>query len=135
MPTLAELHKDAAAGLGEAGLVKPFPDAASFLGCSRPTVYKLMQQGQLATVRVGADLRIPKRALVEFIEKNIVVAASVAAERAESRFAQAGAAPSERSAAPFIKKTTAAKSETAQPAQEHRRVSQPDPTPRRLRSA
>ena len=41
-------------------------DAATRLGVSRPTVYRLVQRGELATVLIGGLERIPLRALTAY---------------------------------------------------------------------
>jgi excisionase family DNA binding protein len=40
-------------------------EAAATLGVSRYTVYRLIRSGQLPSVRVGGQLRIPKRVLAQ----------------------------------------------------------------------
>jgi excisionase family DNA binding protein len=50
-------------------LLRPH-DAAIALGCSFKTVYRLIARGELRTVRLGSDLRIPLDALHAFIERN-----------------------------------------------------------------
>ena len=43
-------------------------DVATLLGCNPRTIYKLVDSGALASVRVGAHaLRIPRSALEQFI--------------------------------------------------------------------
>lgn len=41
-------------------------DAATRLGVSRPTIYRLVQRGELTTVLIGGLERIPLRALVAY---------------------------------------------------------------------
>ena len=38
------------------------------LGIGRNTAYKLVRSGRLRSIRVGRQVRIPKNALVEFLE-------------------------------------------------------------------
>ena len=45
--------------------------AAAFLGCSRSTVYSLLERGQLESVHVGRLRRIPLTSLREFIEEQL----------------------------------------------------------------
>lgn len=45
--------------------------AADFLGVARSTVYKWMETGQLAYVKLGRARRIPKRALMELAAANL----------------------------------------------------------------
>jgi excisionase family DNA binding protein len=40
------------------------------LAMSRAKVYRMMQDGTLPTVRVGGSVRVPRRALVKWIEEN-----------------------------------------------------------------
>lgn len=50
------------------GGFKRIPEVARFLGVSRSKVYKLMDSGQIASVRFGKSRRIPQRALYAFAE-------------------------------------------------------------------
>lgn len=54
------------------GLVKPWPDAARWLDISRSTLFRLMNSGELEYVRIGADRRIPKAALVDYVLRHRV---------------------------------------------------------------
>ena len=38
------------------------------LGIGRNTAYELVRSGQLRSIRVGRQVRIPKNALIEFLE-------------------------------------------------------------------
>ena len=38
------------------------------LGIGRNTVYALVRSGRLRSIRVGRQVRIPKNALIEFLE-------------------------------------------------------------------
>ena len=38
------------------------------LGIGRNTAYELMRRGRLRSIRVGRQVRIPKNALIEFLE-------------------------------------------------------------------
>jgi excisionase family DNA binding protein len=40
-------------------------EAAAMLGVSRYTVYRLIRSGQLPSVRVGGQLRLPRRTLAQ----------------------------------------------------------------------
>ena len=42
--------------------------AASRLSCGRSTVYELIQEGRLESIRIGRSRRIPVAALERFIE-------------------------------------------------------------------
>ena len=48
--------------ISEATFLSP-AQAAVALGVSRETIYRLVRSGQLPSVRVGGQLRIPKRTL------------------------------------------------------------------------
>ena len=61
---------NAAAALVEDGLLK-VRQAAAFLGISRSTVYVLMNEGQLAYVKLGKSRRIPRRAVVELAAREL----------------------------------------------------------------
>jgi excisionase family DNA binding protein len=43
------------------------PEAAAVLGLSRATVYRLMGEGRLESVRVGRARRIPQEAIDELV--------------------------------------------------------------------
>jgi excisionase family DNA binding protein len=62
--------------LCEDGLLRPYPDAAQFLGISRSSIFQLMANGKLPYVRVVVGKRIPRRALVNFAESRLVERAS-----------------------------------------------------------
>jgi excisionase family DNA binding protein len=46
--------------------------ASTFSGLGRSTLYGYMDAGRLLYVKVGAARRIPRRALIEFLEKHLV---------------------------------------------------------------
>lgn len=52
--------------MAEALLVTPAA-AARELSCSRSTVYKLLSEGRLPSVRIGTSRRIPMEALRSFV--------------------------------------------------------------------
>jgi excisionase family DNA binding protein len=60
----------------------PIPSAAEFLGVARSTVYGLMQDQQLPYVKIRGARRIPRKALVAFLEKNMVGGQALRTERA-----------------------------------------------------
>ena len=41
-----------------------------FLGIGRNTAYDLVRSGRLSSIRVGRQVRIPKNALIEFLNEN-----------------------------------------------------------------
>jgi len=45
-------------------------DVQKLLKISRSTTYKLLQSGELRSVRIGRVRRIPKKYLIEFIENH-----------------------------------------------------------------
>ena len=47
-------------------------EVAELIGCSRALAYRLMQRGVIPTVRIpgGKTVRVPRRALVEWITAN-----------------------------------------------------------------
>jgi excisionase family DNA binding protein len=55
----------------EGGFVE-VPEAATFLSLSRASIYKLMDSGSLAYAKFGRSRRIPRRALLEYAERQIV---------------------------------------------------------------
>ena len=52
----------------ECMLLKP-EEAAGWLNVGRSKVYELMRAGVLESVQIGACRRIPRSALVEYVEK------------------------------------------------------------------
>ena len=44
-------------------------DVQSILQIGRTKAYKLVTSGQLRSIKIGSSIRIPKSALLEFIEK------------------------------------------------------------------
>ncbi len=52
----------------ETVLLRP-REAAELLGLSRSQVYSLCRRGELPTVRIGASVRVPRRALEEWVAR------------------------------------------------------------------
>jgi excisionase family DNA binding protein len=48
--------------------------AAKFLGLSRAKVYQLMETGDILYAKFGKSRRIPRKALVDYAERCLVVA-------------------------------------------------------------
>ena len=48
------------------------PRAAQFLGVSKSMMYRMMDNGQLAYVKLGKARLIPRKALVELAARNLV---------------------------------------------------------------
>ena len=48
-------------------LVLRVEDLMSILGIGRNTAYELIRCGQIRSIRVGKQLRIPKEALIEYL--------------------------------------------------------------------
>lgn len=44
-------------------------DLMSILGIGRNTTYELIRSGQMRSVRIGRQIRIPREALLEFLRK------------------------------------------------------------------
>jgi excisionase family DNA binding protein len=44
-------------------------EAAELLGVGRSTVYELLQAGQIESVRIGRSRRIPRVALVAYVDR------------------------------------------------------------------
>lgn len=44
-------------------------DLMPLLGIGRNTAYKLIRSGQIRSVRIGRQIRIPREALLEFLRK------------------------------------------------------------------
>jgi excisionase family DNA binding protein len=61
----------AAAELIDEGFVKVH-EAAKFLAVCRAKLYQLMDSGELRYAKFGKSRRIPRRALVEYAERNLV---------------------------------------------------------------
>ena len=60
------------------GLLKPL-EAAHGLGISRSSLYDLLRAGLLPYCLIGADKRVPRRALVEFAESRLKLGTDEAA--------------------------------------------------------
>lgn len=46
-------------------------DACSFLNCSRPTLYKLLHDGTIRSLKVGKLRRIPATEIEEFVTRSL----------------------------------------------------------------
>ena len=44
-------------------------DLMPILGVGRNTAYELVRSGQIRSIRIGKQLRIPKQALIEYLTK------------------------------------------------------------------
>jgi excisionase family DNA binding protein len=55
-------------GTTERALLRP-SEAREILGVSRSTVYDLIRQKAIPSVRIGGSIRVPRRALLEQIER------------------------------------------------------------------
>jgi excisionase family DNA binding protein len=55
------------------GLLRPFPDAAAFLGIGRSKMFALMADGTIPTVRIfdGGPRRVPKADLVRYLDARV----------------------------------------------------------------
>ena len=45
-------------------------DLMPILGIGRNTAYELVRSGQIRSVRIGRQIRIPKDAILEYLQKN-----------------------------------------------------------------
>ncbi len=50
--------------------------ACSFLNCSRPTLYKLLRDGTIRSLKIGKLRRIPVSEREEFVERGLVAGRS-----------------------------------------------------------
>ena len=53
----------------ELPLLLKVEDLMPVLGIGRNTAYELVKTGQIFSIRIGRQLRIPKQALIDFINK------------------------------------------------------------------
>ena len=75
MASAGTAHQDNnTSGLSEPALLYRVSDAATLLGISRTNVYHLLNDGRLASVRIGHRRLIPRAALEEFVSELISVA-------------------------------------------------------------
>jgi excisionase family DNA binding protein len=58
--------------LEEPPLLMTVAGACSFLNCSRPTLYKLLNDGAIRSLKIGKLRRIPVSELEEFVERGLV---------------------------------------------------------------
>ena len=72
-------------------LLLTIPEAARKLGCGRALVYRLIANGELAEIHLGAAARISSTALQQLVERKLAVAVERQAElAAEAAVAPAG---------------------------------------------
>ena len=45
-------------------------DLMPILGIGRNTAYELVRSGQIRSIRIGRQIRIPKDAVLEYLQKN-----------------------------------------------------------------
>ncbi len=50
-------------------------EVATMLGLGRSKVYEMTKCGELPVIKIGTAVRIPKKALLEWIEKHTLLAA------------------------------------------------------------
>ena len=53
----------------ELPLLLTVEDLMPILGIGRNTAYELVRTGQIFSIRIGRQLRIPKQALIDFVNK------------------------------------------------------------------
>ncbi|MCP3686539.1 MAG: helix-turn-helix domain-containing protein [bacterium] len=51
-------------------LIKPL-EAAKMLSIGKTTIYELLSEGTIPSIHIGRSIRIPKKALEEWIEKEV----------------------------------------------------------------
>ena len=51
-------------------LILSVDELAKILGIGRNTAYDLIRCGQIRSVRIGHEIRIPKDSLLEFLQEN-----------------------------------------------------------------
>lgn len=56
--------------LDELPLVLHVEDLMPILGIGRNTAYELVRSGQIRSIRVGRQLRVPKDAVIDFLGRN-----------------------------------------------------------------
>lgn len=56
--------------LDELPLVLRVEDLMPVLGIGRNTAYELVRSGQIRSIRVGRQLRVPKDAVIDFLGRN-----------------------------------------------------------------
>ena len=56
--------------LDELPLALKVEDLMPILGIGRNTAYELVRSGQIRSVKVGRQIRVPKDAVVEFLSRN-----------------------------------------------------------------
>ena len=54
--------------LNDLPMILRVEDLMPLLGIGRNTAYELVRSGRLRSIRVGRQVRIPKNALIEFLE-------------------------------------------------------------------
>jgi excisionase family DNA binding protein len=47
------------------------PETAEALGLSRSRIYELIGDGTIPTIRIGRSIRVPRRALDEWVEQQL----------------------------------------------------------------
>ena len=68
----ALLERDEADVVADSVVLLRAVEVARLLGLSRSQIYQMMAGGQLPVVRIGRAVRVPKRALAEWIRMNTV---------------------------------------------------------------
>ena len=68
----ALLERDEADVVADSVVLLRAVEVARLLGLSRSQIYQMMAGGQLPVVRIGRAVRVPKRALAEWIRTNTV---------------------------------------------------------------
>lgn len=69
-PTLVVNRTPVETVQSSAGQLLKAPQVAAYLGCSVAQAYKLMQLGQVPTIRIGRSIRVPQKALTAWVDRN-----------------------------------------------------------------
>ena len=58
--------------LNDLPMILRVEDLMPLLGIGRNTAYELIRSGQIRSVRIGRQIRIPREALLEFLDGRII---------------------------------------------------------------
>lgn len=74
MRSSRDLHRTerSTESLAETPLLETVAGACRLLKCSRPTLYRLLHDGTIRSLKVGKLRRIPVRELEEFVARGLV---------------------------------------------------------------
>lgn len=69
-PTSCYIKKENAMDYNNLPLILTVDQLADILSIGRNTAYDLVRSGQIRSVRVGRQIRIPRDALIDFLSQN-----------------------------------------------------------------